>query len=138
MALRLSGAKSRSRFALTAAATVAAVAGPLAVVPASTAAAATKADSVVVEVRQPRPTIRGFGGMSHTACIGALTPSQRDPAFDNGPNDLGLSILRIPVPEVRADWSLNLATAQAAAAKGALVIASPWNPPADLIETFPQ
>ena len=138
MALRLSGAKSRSRFALTAAATAAAVAGPLAVVPASTAAAATKADSVVVEVRQPRQTIRGFGGMSHTAWIGDLTPSQRDTAFDNGPNDLGLSILRIPVPEVRADWSLNLATAQAAAAKGALVIASPWNPPDNLIETFPK
>ncbi|MDG4797544.1 carbohydrate-binding protein [Micromonospora sp. WMMD1082] len=132
---RPSGPTPRSRFALVAAAVATVVAGSLTQVPVSTSAA-SKADSVVVSVKQPRQTIRGFGGMTHTAWIGDLTPSQRDTAFDNGPDDLGLSILRIPVPEDRADWSNDLATAQAASAKGALVIAAPWNPPADLVETF--
>jgi glucuronoarabinoxylan endo-1,4-beta-xylanase len=90
----------------------------------------------VIQPRSQRQTIRGFGGMTHTAWIGDLTPSQRDTAFDNGPEDLGLTILRIPVPEDRANWSRDLETAQVAAAKGALVFASPWNPPAELVELF--
>jgi O-glycosyl hydrolase len=92
--------------------------------------------SVLVEPRRCRQVIRGFGGMTHASWIGELTPSQCDTAFDNGGKDLGFTILRIPVPEDRANWSVDLATAQAAAAKGALVFASPWNPPSDLVEMF--
>lgn len=92
--------------------------------------------SFVVEPTLRRQVIRGFGGMTHTGWIGDLTPTQRETAFGNREQDLGLTILRIPVPEDRANWSRDLATAQAAAAKGALVFASPWNPPADLVELF--
>jgi len=91
---------------------------------------------VVVEPTRHRQVIRGFGGMTHASWIGELTPSQCDTAFGNGSDDLGFTILRIPVPEDRANWSVDLATAQAAAQKGALVFASPWNPPADLVEMF--
>ncbi|MFJ8578358.1 carbohydrate-binding protein [Micromonospora sp. NPDC093277] len=136
MVMKLSGTTSRFRFALIAAAAAVAVAGSLTTAPSSSAVASTKADSVVVKVREQRQSIRGFGGMNHPLWIDDLTPSQRDTAFDNGQDDLGLSILRIPVPEDRADWSRTLATAQAAAGKGASVIAAPWNPPADLVETF--
>lgn len=101
-----------------------------------TAGAAADPRSFLVDPHERHQVIRGFGGMSHTAWIGDLTPSQRATAFDNGENDLGLTILRIPVPEDRADWGLNLETAQTAVAKGALVFASPWNPPADMIELF--
>ncbi|MQM24747.1 CBM35 domain-containing protein [Glycomyces albidus] len=96
----------------------------------------TRPRPAVVEPGRRRQVIRGFGGMTHARWIGELTPSQCDTAFDNGPDDLGFTILRIPVPEDTADWSADLATAQAAAAKGALVFASPWNPPADLVEPF--
>jgi glucuronoarabinoxylan endo-1,4-beta-xylanase len=92
--------------------------------------------SVVVEPRRCRQVIRGFGGMTHASWIGELTASQCDTVFDNNTDDLGFTILRIPVPEDRANWSVDLATAQAAAAKGALVFASPWNPPEDLVEMF--
>ena len=45
-------------------------------------------------------------------------------------------MLRIPVNENQADWSRDLATAKRAVELGATVFASPWNPPASMIETF--
>ncbi|WP_426502360.1 cellulose binding domain-containing protein [Dactylosporangium sp. McL0621] len=84
----------------------------------------------------PRQTIRGFGGMAHAAWIGDLTAAQRTTAFGGGDGQLGFSLLRIPVGENQSDWSRDLATAKRAVELGATVIASPWNPPASMIETF--
>lgn len=84
----------------------------------------------------PRQTIRGFGGMAHAAWIGDLTAAQRTTAFGGGEGQLGFSVLRIPVGENQADWGRDLATAKRAVELGATVIASPWNPPASMIETF--
>jgi glucuronoarabinoxylan endo-1,4-beta-xylanase len=84
----------------------------------------------------PRQTIRGFGGMAHAAWIGDLTAAQRDTAFGAGEGRLGFSLLRIPVNENQADWGRDLATARRAVELGATVFASPWNPPASMIETF--
>ncbi|MEH0419474.1 glycoside hydrolase family 30 beta sandwich domain-containing protein [Streptomyces sp. B21-083] len=100
------------------------------------AAPATAAATVVVDPSARRQTIRGFGGMNHTAWIGDLTTAQRDTAFGTGEGRLGLSLLRIPVPEDRAAWNRDLATAKRAAELGVAVIASPWNPPASMVETF--
>jgi glucuronoarabinoxylan endo-1,4-beta-xylanase len=83
-----------------------------------------------------RQTIRGFGGMAHAAWIGDLTAAQRDTAFGTGEGRLGFSVLRIPVGENQADWSRDLATAKRAVELGATVFASPWNPPASMVETF--
>lgn len=99
-------------------------------------AAARAATTVVIDPSAQRQTIRGFGGMTHAAWIGDLTPAQRDTAFGTGEGRLGFSILRIPVPENRSDWGRDLATAQRAAELGAIVFASPWNPPASMVETF--
>jgi len=84
----------------------------------------------------PRQTIRGFGGMAHALWIGDLTAAQRDTAFGVGEGRLGFSLLRIPVGESQSDWSRDLATAKRAVELGATVFASPWNPPASMIETF--
>ena len=74
--------------------------------------------------------------MAHAAWIGDLTAAQRDTAFGTGEGRLGFSVLRIPVGENQADWSRDLATAKRAVELGATVFASPWNPPASMIETF--
>ncbi|WP_308169726.1 cellulose binding domain-containing protein [Acrocarpospora catenulata] len=103
-----------------------------AVVGAPGAAAAT----AVIDPSALRQTIRGFGGMTHSAWIGDLTAAQRDTAFGTGEGRMGFSVLRIPVPENQADWSRDLATARRAVELGATVIASPWNPPASMVETF--
>ncbi|MBX6385047.1 MAG: cellulose binding domain-containing protein [Microbispora sp.] len=102
------------------------------VLDATEAAAAT----AVIDPSAQRQTIRGFGGMAHAAWIGDLTAAQRETAFGNGDGKLGFTVLRIPVGENQSDWSRDLATAQRAVELGATVIASPWNPPASMTETF--
>ncbi|GGO12600.1 glucuronoxylanase xynC [Microbispora rosea subsp. aerata] len=113
--------------------------GTLPVVTAATSvlgATEAAAATAVIDPSAQRQTIRGFGGMAHAAWIGDLTAAQRETAFGNGDGKLGFSILRIPVGENQSDWSRDLATARRAAELGALVIASPWNPPASMTETF--
>ncbi|MFI0718499.1 cellulose binding domain-containing protein [Streptomyces sp. NPDC021224] len=97
---------------------------------------ASAAAAVAVDPAARRQTIRGFGGMNHPEWAGDLTAAQRDTAFGSGTGQLGFSILRIHVDEDKANWSKEVATAQAAVAHGALVFASPWNPPASMTETF--
>ncbi|MEO3753737.1 glucuronoxylanase [Streptomyces sp. B6B3] len=110
-------------------------AGTPAVASARTPAAAALAD-VVVNPSAERQTIRGFGGMNHTVWISDLTSAQRDTAFGNGTGQLGFTVLRVPVHEDRNNWSREVATARRAVELGATVIASPWNPPASMIENF--
>ncbi|WFR58825.1 carbohydrate-binding protein [Anaerocolumna sp. AGMB13025] len=94
------------------------------------------ASDVTVNLSSEKQVIRGFGGMNHPGWIDDLTAAQRETAFGNGTNQLGFSILRIHVDENKNNWSKELATAQKAIEKGAIVFASPWNPPSDMIETF--
>lgn len=94
------------------------------------------ANDAYINLAAEKQVIRGFGGMNHPAWAGDLTASQRETAFGNGANQLGFSILRIHVDENKSNWSQELNTAKAAIAKGAIVFASPWNPPSDMTETF--
>jgi glucuronoarabinoxylan endo-1,4-beta-xylanase len=92
--------------------------------------------AVTVDPSAVRQTIRGFGGMNHPVWISDLTAAQRDTAFGNADGQLGFSMLRIHIDENQANWSREVATAQRAAELGATVFASPWNPPASMVETF--
>lgn len=103
-------------------------------VPAPTKVSA--ASDVTVNLSSEKQVVRGFGGMNHPGWIADLTAEQRETAFGNGMNQLGFSILRIHVDENKNNWSKELATAQKAVEKGAIVFASPWNPPNDMTETF--
>ncbi|KUM84100.1 glycoside hydrolase family 30 beta sandwich domain-containing protein [Streptomyces pseudovenezuelae] len=94
------------------------------------------AATVTVDPSVTRQTIRGFGGMNHPLWIGDLTSAQRETAFGNGDGQLGFSVLRIFVSEDKANWSREVATAKRAIELGATVFASPWNPPAQMVETF--
>jgi glucuronoarabinoxylan endo-1,4-beta-xylanase len=110
-----------------------AVAAPAAAVFGTPAAAQSE---VVVDPSAVRQTIQGFGGMNHTVWISDLTAEQRETAFGDGEGQLGFTVLRIPVHENQADWNGEVATAQRASELGAKVIASPWNPPSNMIENF--
>ena len=94
------------------------------------------ASDATINLASEKQVIRGFGGMNHPGWIGDLTAGQRETAFGNGENQLGFSILRIHVDENKNNWYKELATAKAAIAHGAIVFASPWNPPSDMLETF--
>ena len=111
---------------------------PLVSVPVSAeVSAAAAAKEVIVNLSAEKQVIRGFGGMNHYVWIGDLTPAQRETAFGNGENQLGFSILRIPIHENKSNWQKEVETAKKAIEHGAIVFASPWNPPSEMVETFP-
>lgn len=106
----------------------------LAVIPASEALAG---EAVTVKLNKKYQTIRGFGGINLPEWVGSdMTTAQVNKAFGNGTDDLGLSILRIYVSDDRNQWYRALATAKTAIENGAIVFASPWNPPSSMTETF--
>lgn len=108
----------------------------LGVFPINKASVSRAASEVAVNLSSQHQEIMGYGGMNHPTWIGDLTSSQRETAFGNGDNQLGLQILRIWVDSDSNNWYKEVATAKAAIAKGAIVFATPWNPPSNLCETF--
>lgn len=89
-----------------------------------------------IDVSKTYQTIKGFGGMNHPDWIADLTTDQVNKAFKNGDGDLGFSILRLPVSENTGNWAKCVNSAKTAQSLGALVFASPWNPPASMSEQF--
>uniref|UniRef100_UPI00403FBC30 carbohydrate-binding protein n=1 Tax=Paenibacillus sp. FSL R5-0623 TaxID=2921651 RepID=UPI00403FBC30 len=89
-----------------------------------------------INLSSEKQLIKGFGGINLPAWIGDLTPAQRETAFGNDQNQLGFSILRIYVDPDSNNWYREVATAKRAIEKGAIVFASPWNPPSSMVETF--
>ncbi|THV33667.1 glycoside hydrolase family 30 beta sandwich domain-containing protein [Glycomyces buryatensis] len=136
----VAGSKSPSRrTVLAVAGAVPVLTGAAAVATANAATPGTPSATqaaVVVDPSAERQTIQGFGGMNHTVWISDLTAAQRDTAFGTDEGQLGFSVLRIPVHEDQANWSGEVETAVRASELGAKVIASPWNPPPEMVETF--
>ena len=95
------------------------------------------ASDCVIDVSKSYQLIRGFGGINHPEWTGKdLSSSQRQTAFGNGSNELGMSVLRVYVNEDKNQWYKAVDTAKACIAQGGIVFASPWHPPAELCEKF--
>jgi glucuronoarabinoxylan endo-1,4-beta-xylanase len=77
-------------------------------------------------------TIRGFGGAD--AWMPQMSSAEANALFSNGSNQqMGLSILRMRIdPAGSSNWGTERASAQAAVARGAVAIATPWTPPASM------
>lgn len=93
------------------------------------------AQNVTVNLSSEQQLMRGFGGINHPTWYKDLNAAERELAFGNGPGQLGLTILRTFVSDKSNEWSLGLSTTKRAAELGALVFASPWNPPASMTVT---
>lgn len=84
---------------------------------------AAPSGAAVVNLSNVKQVIRGFGGSS--AWHGYLTDGDCDKLFTT----LGLSILRVRI-DPDGLWDEEIANAQKAKARGAIVFASPWSAPA--------
>jgi glucuronoarabinoxylan endo-1,4-beta-xylanase len=82
-----------------------------------------------VDLSSVRQTIRGFGGAS--AWLGQLTSAQMNTLFGSGAGTVGLSVLRVRIAPDR-NWTDELQNARMATALGAIVMATPWTPPASM------
>ncbi|NLG19326.1 MAG: glucuronoxylanase [Fibrobacter sp.] len=87
------------------------------------------AQNVTVNLNSEQQLIRGFGGINHPTWYRDLNAAERELAFGNGPGQLGLTVLRTFVSDRTNEWSLGINTAKRAVELGAIVFASPWNPP---------
>ncbi len=104
----------------------------LVVISALACAASANAQTADISFATTAQTIRGFGGAE--SWMPAFTTAQADALFGTGSNQLGLTILRVRIDPSSttggSNWATELANAQAAHSRGALVFATPWTPPA--------
>lgn len=116
----------RRRFAFSSVSVLKGFIGALAVVFFLTAR--LEAGDAFINASGVRQVIRGFGGSS--AWHGAMSDNEFNSLFSNGNSQqVGLSILRIRI-DPNQDWSAELSNAWKAKARGAIVLATPWTPPA--------
>ena len=77
------------------------------------------ADVCSIDTTGTHQNIRGFGGMNHPEWTGKdLTDAQRQTAFGNGDNELGLTVLRVFVNPNSNQWNLAVPTAKFASEHG--------------------
>jgi glucuronoarabinoxylan endo-1,4-beta-xylanase len=107
----------------------------LATIPVVAGGRAANAADATVDLAAAKQLIRGFGASS--AWCGTISTSIMNALY----KDLGYSILRVRIEEGIGDawssgsfsaWAPELANAKNAIANGAIVFASPWNPPASM------
>jgi glucuronoarabinoxylan endo-1,4-beta-xylanase len=90
---------------------------------------ATYAQVATINLTNIKQAIDGFG--ASTAFDGQITQAQADVAFGNSNGQLGLTILRVRIDPSQA-WTNEKANAQKAKAYGAMILATPWTPPASM------
>ncbi len=74
--------------------------------------------------------IRGFGGANALIFRPDMTPAQVQTAFGNGNGQVGMTIMRLSISPDSTQWGANVPSALAAQNLGAIIIATPWTPPA--------
>ena len=88
------------------------------------------AQVATIDVSKVKQVIDGFG--ASTAWHGQLTVAEADAAFKNDNSEqMGLSILRVRI-DPNSAWNDEKQNAIKAKARGALILASPWTPPASM------
>lgn len=94
----------------------------------------SEAQDVEIYTDSTAQVIRGFGAAFIEFWQPDLTAANVETAFGLGEDQLGLSILRLGINPNPNQWGENLEAAQQATEMGALIFASPWNAPADLLK----
>ena len=90
----------------------------------------TTAQVATIDAANKKQYIDGFG--ASTAWHGQISDAEADAAFkNNNSNQLGLSILRVRI-DPNSLWTDEKVNAQKAKARGAMILATPWTPPASM------
>ena len=91
----------------------------------------TNAQVATIDFAKEKQVIDGFG--ASTAWHGQLSTAEANAAFKNdNSTQMGLSILRVRIDPNSSQWGSEKANAQKAKAAGAMILASPWSPPASM------
>jgi glucuronoarabinoxylan endo-1,4-beta-xylanase len=84
-----------------------------------------------IDASTVQQSIKGFGGANILAWTGDLTSAQRTTAF-SPTTGIGLSIVRVRVPNASAQFAVEKATIDACKSYGGSAIASAWSAPASM------
>ncbi len=84
----------------------------------------------IVYLDSTQQKIEGFGGANTLIFRPDMTPAEVQTAFDTGNGQIGLTIMRISIPDTSTQFSADVPSALAAENLGAKIIATPWSPPA--------
>lgn len=90
-------------------------------------------DEAVVDINTRHQIIRGFGAANILQWRPDMTDSEIETAFGTGDGQLGFSILRLRIQPQQDQWITNVRSAKKAHDMGATIIASPWNPPDNML-----
>jgi glucuronoarabinoxylan endo-1,4-beta-xylanase len=85
----------------------------------------------VIDFGIKHQSIDGFG--ASTAWHGRISETEANVAFGNEKDQLGLTILRVKIdPGGINEWGTEMYNSKKALARGAMIVASPWTPPASM------
>jgi glucuronoarabinoxylan endo-1,4-beta-xylanase len=90
----------------------------------------TPPGAAVIQLNAVQQVIRGFGGVNMPGWIPDMTDDQVQTAFGADSGQIGMTVLRIRVPYDSSKFDLEVPAARLAKSLGAIIIASPWTPPA--------
>lgn len=82
-----------------------------------------------IDLANVKSTVRAFGGSS--VWLGTLTDAEMDKLFTTNGGCVGLTIDRVRISP-SGDNSAELANAQKAKSRGAIIMATPWTPPSSM------
>lgn len=96
----------------------------------------TPLESITIDLTKTYQSIFGFGGCNTVFNGVASFPKESDmqKAYGTGDDELGLSIFRVSIPSNPSDWAAVAEVAKFAQDRGAIVFASPWDAPDDLLD----
>jgi glucuronoarabinoxylan endo-1,4-beta-xylanase len=92
---------------------------------------ATLKGTATINASTVQQTIKGFGGANIVAWTGDLTSAQRTTAF-SPTSGIGLSIVRVRVPNTSSEFAREKPTIDACKSYGGSAIATAWSAPASM------
>ena len=87
-------------------------------------------NAATISLTNTQQVIRGFGGANTLIFRPDMTPAEVQTAFGNGTEQVGMTIMRLSIPPDSTQFGANVPSALAAQKLGAVIIATPWTPPA--------
>jgi glucuronoarabinoxylan endo-1,4-beta-xylanase len=87
---------------------------------------------VIVYADSVLQVIRGFGAANILLWRPDISAGDVATCFGSRPRQIGMAILHLRVPPSSSEFQQNVITAQRALSYGAIIMASPWSPPAAL------
>ena len=95
-----------------------------------------KRDSITVDLNTTYQRIRGFGGCNGVFRGAGNYPKAADmqKAYGTGDSELGLTIFRVSIPADPSRWAAIADVALMAQDLGAIVFASPWDAPEEMLD----